>query len=113
MGFFVKYMPEVLPKIGMLQTPVILVTKNDKVVDWKYSLHDTVTLKKGEVSDYKKGLGSWDIEDLKYIVEKDGLGKMIDFITIDDDEIIGKWLGDDSAPRKEFILNNDFSIAKL
>jgi len=113
MGFFFKYMPEVLPKIGMLQTPVILVTKNNKITDWKYSLHDTVKLKPGEVSDYKKGLGSWDIEDLQHIVETDGIDKMIDFVEIDDETLIDDWLGDDSAPRKAYIMKNDFSIAKV
>jgi DNA gyrase/topoisomerase IV subunit B len=112
-GFFFKYLPELTNNIGMLQTPVIGVTKNDKLTSWYYNLSDDVTLKPGEKSNYYKGLGSWDSDDLKVVVQKDGLGKMIDLLEFDSDEIIDEWLGDDSEPRKKYILNNDFSIAKL
>jgi len=112
-GFFVKYMPELKGKIGMLQTPVIMVTKKDVPVSWQYNLNDSVKLKSGEVASYKKGLGSWDIEDLKHVVQKDGLSKMINIIEFDNDKIIDDWLGDDSEPRKNYILANDFSIASL
>lgn len=112
-GFFVKYLPELKGKIGMLQTPVIMITKKDVPVSWIYNLNDSVKLKAGEVASYKKGLGSWDIEDLKYVVQKDGLSKMINMLEFDNDKIIDDWLGDDSEPRKNYILANDFSIAKL
>jgi DNA topoisomerase-2 len=112
-GFFVKYLPELKGNIGMLQTPVIGVTKKDKLVSWYYNLSDEVKLKAGETSNYYKGLGSWDQDDLKDVVQKDGLGKMINILDFDSEEIIDEWLGDDSEPRKKYILANDFSIAKL
>lgn len=112
-GFFVKYLPELKGRLGMLQTPVIGVTKKDKLTSWFYNLSDEVKLKAGETSNYYKGLGSWDMEDLKQVVQKDGLAKMIDMIEFNDDKIIDEWLGSDSEPRKKYILENDFSIAKL
>lgn len=112
-GFFVRYLPELKGKIGMLQTPVIAITKKDKLTRWHYSLQDNIQLKAGEVSDYKKGLGSWDIDELKEIVNNDGINKMINIINFNDDKIIDDWLGDDSEPRKKYILANDFSIASV
>jgi len=47
-------------------------------------------------------------------VAKDGVSKMIDVVEFDNDEIIDDWLSDKKADtRKEYILANDFSIAKL
>lgn len=97
----------------MLQTPVIGITKNDKITRWVYNLNDEVKLKSGEKTNYYKGLGSWDIDDLKQVISVDGISKMIDMIEFNDDKIIDDWLGDDTAPRKEYIVNNNFSIAKL
>lgn len=112
-GFFVRYLPELKGKIGMLQTPVIGITKKDQLTSWHYNLSDDIKLKSGETANYMKGLGSWDVEDLKLVVQKDGLSKMINIIEFDNDKIIDEWLGDDSEPRKKYILSNDFSIAKL
>lgn len=113
-GFFVRYMPELKGNIGMLQTPVIGVTKKDKLVNWHYNLNDKVQLKAGEKSSYYKGLGSWDSDDLKQVVQTDGIDKMIQLIDFNDDEIIDDWLSDKKSDvRKEYILENDFSIIKL
>ena len=113
-GFFVRYMPELKGNIGMLQTPVIGVTKKDKLVNWYYNLNDKVQLKAGEKSSYYKGLGSWDSDDLKQVVQTDGIDKMIQLIDFNNDEIIDDWLSDKKSDvRKEYILENDFSIIKL
>lgn len=113
-GFFVKYMPELKGKIGMLQTPVIGIKKNNKLVRWSYNLHDKLTAKAGETSKYFKGLGSHKEVDLKHVVQTDGISKMIQLIEFDNDEIIDDWLSDKkSDTRKEYILDNDFSIIKL
>jgi len=113
LGFFQRYIPEALECISMLQTPVICVSKKDVPQRWYYDLDDDPIIKKGELSSYKKGLGSWDTEDLKYIVKKDGLDKMIQDLEFDTPEMLEEWLGKDSAPRKKYILENNFSIAKL
>lgn len=112
-GFFVRYLPELKGRIGMLQTPVIGITKNNKIVRWSYNLSEELRVKASETSSYFKGLGSWDSEDLKEVVKVDGLSKMINILEFDNDKIIDEWLGNDSEPRKKYILDNDFSIAKL
>lgn len=111
-GFIERYLYNYKDKIGMLQTPVIAITKNGKVQRWVYTLNDAVKLSKGETSDYKKGLGSWDVEDLKFIISKDGLDRMISNVDfMKSESIIDEWLGDDAEPRKCYILENNFSIA--
>jgi DNA gyrase/topoisomerase IV subunit B len=113
-GFFVRYMPEMISRLGMLQTPVMVVKKNNKLQRWTYNLSDDINLKSGETSKYMKGLGSFKASDFKEIVQTDGITKMIDMIDFDDDSIIDDWLGDKNADkRKEYILKNTFSITKL
>lgn len=112
-GFFERYMPELKGKIGRLLTPVKMVKKGNTPIKWAYSINDELFPKKGEEFSYQKGLGSWDIEDLKHIIQKDGLSKMVEIFNFDDSKIIDDWLGDDSEPRKNYILANNFSIASL
>jgi DNA gyrase/topoisomerase IV subunit B len=98
-----------------LNTPVIVIKKNKKIVRWYYSLKDDIVINPGETSHYYKGLGTWKAKDLEYIIEKEGLEKMIQTLHFDDDcdNEISNWLGNDSGPRKTSIMNNEFSIAKL
>ena len=111
-GFFLKYMPEYLNKVGMLQTPVVAITKNGVVQRWTYDLNEKIQLKAGEKANYKKGLGSWTEKDLKVVLDKDGLGKMIEQIDFETGKkSIDDWLGLNPESRKEFILQNDFDIA--
>ena len=111
-GFIEKYLPSMKSRVGMLQTPVIAVTKNGKVQRWTYSLDGTVEVKRGESVDYKKGLGSWDPDELKEIIIQEVLDNMVSAIDFDTVEIMDEWLGDDSAPRKKYIIANKFNIAQ-
>lgn len=113
-GFIERYLPEFKDKIGMLQTPVILYTNGQGIVGWKYSLDDDTHYNGTPV--YVKGIGSWNSDDLKEIVKREGLEKMIedvDFSTLEGAAMIEEWLGNDPSARKEYILNNDFEIAKV
>jgi len=111
-GFFIKYLPDCEDYIGMLQTPVIAITKNGVVQRWTYNLNEKVQLKAGEKVNYKKGLGSWTEKDLKVVLEKDGLSEMVEQIDFGTGrKSIDDWLGLNPEPRKEFILQNDFDIA--
>jgi DNA gyrase/topoisomerase IV subunit B len=112
-GFFDRYLPELKGNIGRLLTPVKFIKKGKIPTNWVYSINEELSPKNGEEFSYMKGLGSWDMDDLKYIVSKDGLKKMIDIFEFNDDKIIDDWLGDDSEPRKKYILANDFSIASI
>lgn len=114
MGFFERYMPEFKGKIAILKTPMIVVKKNGKPVRWSYSISESIEPKAGEVAHWMKGLGSWKTSDLQYIVETDGADKMIDIIEFDDKTIIDDWLSESTSDkRKEYILENDFNIAKI
>lgn len=111
-GFIERYLSSMSDRVGMLQTPVIAITKNGKVQRWTYSLDGDIKVNKGEAVDYKKGLGSWDPEELKYIIEQEGLDAMISQVDFDTIDIMDEWLGDDSAPRKKYIVANHFNIAQ-
>lgn len=113
-GFFERYMPELKGKLAMLQTPMIVVKKNGKPVRWSYSISESVEPKSGEVAHWMKGLGSWKTSDLQHVVSTDGANKMIDIIEFDDRMIIDDWLSESAVDkRKEYILENDFNIAKI
>ena len=111
--FMYKFLPDEIEKLGFLNTPVVVYSKGDKITGWTYSLYDKKELQRGEVSDYKKGLGSWNEDELEEVIKKDGLDKMIEHIEFDDDSktAIDEWFGNDSEPRKKYIVENDFSIA--
>lgn len=113
-GFFERYMPELKGRLAMLQTPMIVVKKNGKPVRWSYSISESIEPKSGEVAHWMKGLGSWKTSDLQHVVETDGTQKMIDIIEFDDRMIIDDWLSESAVDkRKEYILDNDFNIAKI
>lgn len=113
-GFFHKYLPEYESRVGMLETPIKASFKGDKIQKWVYTLDEELSLGKGETSFYYKGLGSWNKDDLKHIIKIDGFDKMIvnlDFST--GDTVMEEWLGNNSEPRKKYILKNTFSIADI
>ena len=113
-GFVIKYLPEHKNKIGMLNTPVIIISKNKKPVRWSYNLSDEMEIKPGETSKYFKGLGTHTKQSLTPVVEKDGLENMIEILEFDDDSIILDWLEKDRVEqRKDYIQANEFSIAKM
>jgi len=114
-GFIYKYMPDYKGKLGILNTPVIVIKNKNKIVNWTYSLKDELKLNAGDSSHYYKGLGTWKAKDLEEVIKLEGLEKMIQILNFDDeaDLLIDNWLGDNSEPRKNYIINNDFNIIKL
>lgn len=113
-GFIRKYLPAYESKVGILHTPIIAFFKAGKITRWIYSLVDKTECKRGETSFYFKGLGSWEKADLRHIIETDGLAGMIHMINFADaNEPLNEWLGDDSAPRKRYILQNEFTIIDI
>lgn len=110
-GFIHKYLPEFEGRVGILETPVVAVYKNDKIQRWIYSLDEVLNIKNNEKTFYFKGLGSWNKSDLQEVISKDGVEKMISLINFENcEESLNEWLGNDSTPRKKYILENDFSI---
>ena len=110
-GFIHKYLSEFEGRVGILETPVVAVYKNEKIQRWIYSLDEELNIKNNEKTFYFKGLGSWNKSDLQEVISKDGVEKMISLINFEKcEENLNEWLGNDSAPRKKYILENDFSI---
>jgi DNA topoisomerase-2 len=110
-GFIHKYLSEFEGRVGILETPVVAVYKNDKIQRWIYSLDEVLNIKNNEKTFYFKGLGSWNKSDLQEVISKDGIEKMISLINFEKcEESLDEWLGNDSTPRKKYILENDFSI---
>ena len=110
-GFIHKYLSEFEGRVGILETPVVAVYKNDKIQRWIYSLDEDLNIKNNEKTFYFKGLGSWNKSDLQEVISKDGVEKMISLINFERcEESLNEWLGNDSTPRKKYILENNFSI---
>ena len=110
-GFIHKYLSEFEGRVGIIETPVVAVYKNDKIQRWIYSLDEVLNIKNNEKTFYFKGLGSWNKSDLQEVISKDGVEKMISLINFERcEESLNEWLGNDSTPRKKYILENDFSI---
>jgi len=119
LGFFHRYLPEYLEKgkTGVLNTPILGAKKAGKVMKWWYRIGDfDENEAKGLEVKYYKGLGSWKEKDLKAIIAKDTISKMIDIFEVDDPSILGDWLYGDkkfSDKRKGYIMANEFSLIKL
>lgn len=114
LGFFEKYLANYKDKIGVFNTPVIGVKKNNKLIRWSYNLNSPLEIKSGETSKYFKGLGSWKESDLKEVIQKDGISNMIQLFEYDNLEILNNWLSNETSDkRKEYILENEFNIAKI
>ena len=83
-------------------------------IRWIYSLNENLEYSNSDHVKYYKGLGNWTKETLSVILNKDGLDKMIVKFDFDDPEIINDFLSsEESDKRKEYIRNNEFSIATL
>ena len=114
LGFVEKYLPDFKNSVGVINTPVKAARKGKKLLRWTYDLNGELKLKSGEELKYFKGLGTWTKEDLRQVIEKDTLDKMIDIFEFDNLEILDDWLNDKKADkRKEYIMNNEFDIAKV
>ena len=112
--FFEKYLPDFKDRIYRLNTPIKANKKNGKLTAWVYDLNDELPIKSGETQAYYKGLGSWNVDDLDQVIQKDGLEKMLVKFNFDSKEIIDDFMSNKkSDARKDYILNNDFSIVKI
>lgn len=119
MAFFYRFGKNLFDegRIKIFRTPIAVIKKKDAIITWYYSLQDLNNhkYKIGEVVEYKKGLGSWEQEDLEYIINQDGLDKMIEplCLTEKSHEYFEGWFGDDTSFRKEKILGSTFNIHSM
>lgn len=114
--FFHQYIPDVLTNdmLYVLRTPIGAGFVKNKITNWCYNL-DGMNGLKGDVT-YYKGLGTWEAKDLKKVIDTDGHEKLYEPLEYDeeDEEAFINWYGDKTADvRKEYIMNNEFSLIKL
>ena len=108
LGFFVKYLPEYLDKVYILNTPIMATFKNGKIENWFYEINNEV---KGK---YFKGYGSWKKEWLEEVIKVDGLDKMLEKIILNNNEILNNWLSSKTSDkRKEYIKDYSLDINKI
>ena len=118
-AFFNMYLKEYVKdgKLYRLQTPVMaLLDKNKMPVEWIYDLKGELQEKPGLTFKYFKGLGGYTPDQMKKIIEKDGMKKMLLPLEYDDkaEETLDDWYSSAKADkRKENIMNNDFNLIKL
>jgi len=121
--FFYKYTPLLLKagKIKYLKTPMIMLKKKGKIEHWFFNFNEyNKWLESNDVHEYEfsymKGLGSWNKNDLQYIINKDGLSRLIETFELDKSakESITYWMGSEySDKRKEFLRGKEFNINML
>lgn len=113
-GFIGRFLENYKTRFGRLNTPIKAARKNGKLTRWVYDLQEPFEPHSGEEIKYYKGLGSWDKSELESVLEKDGLESMIELYNFDDYKIMSEFLAtEESDARKEYIRNNNFSIAKV
>lgn len=113
-GFVFKFLPKFINKFGRLKTPIKASIKNEKLTNWVYDIQEELPQKPGEHQKYFKGLGTWSKEQLEQVIEKDGFDNMIELFEFNNPQIMKDFLATEgSDKRKEYIQNNNFSIAKV
>ena len=80
---------------------------------WVYNITDKLDVNRGESVLYFKGLGSFDRDELKFVIKTDGINNMLVRMEDDESTYLSDWLGNDSDKRKEYILSNDFNLSSL
>lgn len=112
-AFFEKYLPDYKNKLCRFETPIKMIKKNKKPVRWTYDINEELKCGAGETSNYFKGLGTWQVSDLEFVIQKDSLERMIVPFVFDSKEIIDDFMSDSKSDvRKDYIRNREFSIAK-
>ena len=108
-------------RIKRFITPLVIVYKNDKIINWFYSFNDYLEFEsknkdKKYKYEYKKGLGSWDKEELEYIIEKDGFENMLEVFVLDENSQLNihNWLSSNTADERKAMLEGfSFNIMEL
>ena len=105
--FMSKYFPEHYSdsKVRILKTPLAIGKKKNIVQEWAYSFQEVSGINQKLDISYVKGLGSWSEKDLKLIIEKESLDKMLPSIKMDDVDLLYSWFrGSTSDFRKDELL---------
>lgn len=124
LGLFTRFAKNLFDegKIKILRTPVIVgYDSNEAIIEWFYDAKELQDFEKANpktklVFEWKKGLASWDPEELQFIIEKEGLETMLETMVFDEnaEENIKNWLSSKMAnKRKEMLDGFEFDIVNL
>jgi DNA gyrase/topoisomerase IV subunit B len=103
-AFFYKFWPRLVHegRVGITRSP-ILISSNNKTEKWFYTYEDANQFKqesKGYDHRYIKGLGSLKNNEYDKIIND----PVLDIISVDSPELFDMMFGNDSNPRKEFMM---------
>lgn len=105
-------------RIAFLRTPIIIGKKKDKIVEYYFTIDDfdkKTNKGTGVKYLYQKGLGSYDSDELRDIING-SVEDFLEYFEIDDntETIIDDWMSDKKADkRKEYIDSGEFNITKV
>ena len=121
--FFSKYCQWLLDdkRIKILKTPMIVLKQKDKIIKFFFNFNEyNEYCQKYDILKYDlkyvKGLGSFKKDELKQLLNENGLDYFIDTLNPDEEthKIINNWLGKDNSDiRKEMLRNNKFNIFNI
>jgi len=119
-GLFARFAPNLFEegRIKRFITPLIIAKDSkEKIVAWFYSFDSYREFENKNTKkltfEYKKGLGSWDQEELDYIISQDTLENMLEVFSIDDisKDSLDNWLKTSNADiRKTMLEGYEFNI---
>lgn len=113
LGLFFKYGRKLFDekRIYRLRTPIMVATKKGKIVAHFFTIDEyrewenTHSTKNIEFK-YSKGLGSWKKEELQELIGKYGINSFLEYFTLDDVDVIDKWLSGSRADDRKVELSN-------
>ena len=117
--FFYRFTPRLIEegRIVFMQTPLMVGKKKRKIKEWYFSMTDYLKSTSELDWQYKKGLGSWEKEDLQEIVEKSGgmEALIVSFKnTNKSKESLSSWMKSSEADaRKEKLQGKQFNLSKI
>ena len=108
-------------RVKRFVTPLLVATDSkENIVAWFYNFDDYKMFEAKNKTkkyhyDYKKGMGSWDPEELEVVIKKDGLEQMLETFELDENasKTINNWLGSNTQARKDYLENCEFDIMSI
>lgn len=122
LGLFYRYAPHLFEnkRIYRLKTPIIMVTKKGKIVEYFFTIdeyrrwEENGNYHKGLDLKYLKGLGAISKETFQELIHKRGIEYFLEYFTLDDIDIIDRWLSNSRADdRKDSLSQYKLELDKI
>lgn len=105
--FLYKYFPDHVAegKVKVLRTPLAIGKRKNVIKEWAYTFEDVGKIDQSLDIQYQKGLGSWSVDDLRAVIAKDTMDKMLPIVDVNSPELLDKWFSTSTSDfRKDQIL---------